>query len=74
MPLFGYSCDECGAEIEVLVRGESEPSCPRCGSRRLSRLASAFTPLQGSTTHPKASVPCGASACCRAENGSCPYS
>ena len=38
MPIYDFTCQECGEQSEVLVRGESQPECPRCGSERMTRL------------------------------------
>ncbi len=46
MPMFGFSCTECGASFEEWVRSASaidEVRCPQCGGKRvhkqLSRVA-----------------------------------
>ena len=53
MPIYEYSCQECGNEFEALVRGEAQPSCPACGAVALERLFSLPT-VQSSGTHDKA--------------------
>lgn len=40
MPLYEYRCENCGAELELLVRGGEEPRCTACGGARLSKLFS----------------------------------
>ena len=52
MPLFQYSCKACGQESEVLVRGSEAPICPACGSEELSKLASHFAAMSGSSKEP----------------------
>lgn len=44
MPIYEYRCDGCGRKVSVLVRrmGEDAEECPRCGSRKLTRLYSRF--------------------------------
>lgn len=40
MPIYEYRCSACGAEAEVLVRGEAMPVCPQCGAQLTKRLPS----------------------------------
>jgi len=40
MPIYEYSCDDCGHEFELLVIRDIEPACPECGERTLTRLLS----------------------------------
>lgn len=42
MPLFEYACRECGHRFETLVVGGRTPDCPRCASKDLEKLYSAF--------------------------------
>jgi putative FmdB family regulatory protein len=68
MPLFEYQCDACGGRFEALLKSAADKpgACPDCGSRKVKRQLSAFSP--------GASVPAGAS--CRtgecAARSSCP--
>ncbi|MDX9973571.1 MAG: zinc ribbon domain-containing protein [FCB group bacterium] len=62
MPLFQYSCKQCGAESEILVRGTEAPACPKCGSTKLEKQLSAFNAVSGKPSMPMA--PCGAAKCC----------
>jgi putative FmdB family regulatory protein len=39
MPLFDFSCRECGHQFEAFVR-KQEPACPKCKSGDLERLMS----------------------------------
>ncbi len=45
MPLFDFHCTACEADFELLVRSDTTPVCPQCGSaaveKRVSRLAPA---------------------------------
>jgi putative FmdB family regulatory protein len=43
MPLYEYSCQKCGAKIELLVRGAETPECPNCRSTKLTKLLSVFS-------------------------------
>ncbi len=75
MPLFGYHCDKCETEFELLVRSDSKPKCPECGSAKLVKLASAFAPMESG---PKCdfSSACGSGAMpgspCGGAHGGCP--
>ncbi|MFY9628963.1 MAG: zinc ribbon domain-containing protein [Methylocystis sp.] len=37
MPLYAYSCKDCNAEFELLVRSSDVPACPSCGSEKLQQ-------------------------------------
>ena len=37
MPIYEYTCESCGHEFEILVRGSQKPTCPSCGKGRLSK-------------------------------------
>jgi len=42
MPVYEYRCENCGEQIEVLVRSGASTTltCPNCGSPRLEKLLS----------------------------------
>lgn len=40
MPIYEYSCRNCGHHFELLVRGQKHPACPSCRSEDLERLLS----------------------------------
>jgi putative FmdB family regulatory protein len=42
MPLFEYSCAECGRRFELLMREGVMPVCPSCRSERVEKQFSAF--------------------------------
>jgi putative FmdB family regulatory protein len=42
MPLFEFTCRECGHRFETLVMGSRQPACPRCSSASLEKLYSTF--------------------------------
>lgn len=69
MPLFVFACQECHAENEILVRGETAPECPSCGSRKLTKQASAFAALSGGARQAEMPASCGAGNCCRMPGG-----
>ena len=41
MPIYEYSCGECGDDFELLVFKSDEPACPKCGSKDLQKKMSA---------------------------------
>ena len=67
MPIFEYTCAECGRTAEILQRRRNErPACPECGSRRMRKQLSAF-----SAGAARAPSPCASGACSLA-GGGCP--
>jgi putative FmdB family regulatory protein len=66
MPIYEYSCVDCGHDFEVLVRGEEKPSCPACGQSHLTKNLS--VPAAPHTTASEPVCParesCGAKHCC----------
>jgi len=45
MPIFEYSCDDCGTKFEKLVRRSAEAdsvACPSCGQAHLTTEYSTF--------------------------------
>jgi len=48
MPIYEYSCDDCGTRFEKLVRA-SDPKllCPSCGQDHLSQELSTFAARAG---------------------------
>ncbi len=40
MPIYEYSCRECGAEFEKLVGAQAAVACPSCESQRVTRRIS----------------------------------
>ena len=43
MPLFEFRCADCAEVVELLVRRDDRPLCPRCSGRRMERLMSAHS-------------------------------
>jgi len=68
MPLFVYSCEECGRDAELLVRGGESVACPHCEGAQMTRQLSApAAPASGGRSLP-VSTPmmgggCGKPAC-----------
>jgi putative FmdB family regulatory protein len=50
IPIYEYSCQDCGHEFEALVRGGETPACPECESRSLERAFS-LPAVRSSGTH-----------------------
>lgn len=47
MPIYEYRCHSCRRKVALLVRqAPVQPTCPRCGSERLSRLISGFAVIR----------------------------
>ncbi|MFH1220626.1 MAG: zinc ribbon domain-containing protein [Candidatus Eisenbacteria bacterium] len=49
LPIFEYECAKCRKLFEVVSSGEDakRPKCPRCSSRRVTKLFSGFSVLSG---------------------------
>jgi len=48
MPLYEYRCDECKRKFTLLMGVTSTKAkkvCPRCGSRKITKLISAISPV-----------------------------
>ena len=48
MPLFEYRCSECGKRFTLLVGVTAEKTplrCPKCGSRKATKLMSRIAPV-----------------------------
>lgn len=55
MPIYEYSCQDCGTKFEKLIRRESDLdalACPSCGEKHLAREHSTFAPQMGSSRQP----------------------
>lgn len=60
MPIYEYSCKDCGNEFETLVRASSVPDCPKCQSADLEKKLSVFaTPAHTVSAAALAADPCG---------------
>ncbi len=58
MPIYEYSCRDCGNEFETLVRASSVPDCPSCHSTELEKKLSVFATASAPDPAPAAG-PCG---------------
>lgn len=73
MPIYEYTCPECGHAFEELVRSSGDADrqkCPKCGKKARRRL-SVFS---ASVASPAPSAPAGGCGSCGMDPGSCPYS
>ena len=51
MPIYEYSCDDCGTKFEKLVRRTADAGaveCPSCGEKHLTQEMSTFAAQVGS--------------------------
>ncbi len=72
MPVYEYTCRDCGERFELLHRSQlSRPSaaCPHCESRRVSREFSVFA--AGKSREGQPVPPNGGCGRCGDPNGSC---
>jgi putative FmdB family regulatory protein len=67
MPIFEYSCDDCGTKFEKLLRRATEANevrCPSCGQEHLTTEYSTFAAHAKSGGAAQARpAECGAGAC-----------
>lgn len=60
MPIYEYTCDHCGRAFEALVRSDTVPTCPQCGSTQLHKQLSVFaTAAVADHAVPAMAGPCG---------------
>jgi len=60
MPIYEYQCGQCQNEFEKLVLNTSEKiSCPKCKSKKVRRVMSAFAFSVGGKFKGTASSSCG---------------
>jgi len=66
MPIFEYSCDDCGTKFEKLVRRSADAEaieCPACGENHLTTEYSTFSARAASPKAAAAPAGCGSEAC-----------
>lgn len=58
MPVYDFTCDDCGGRFETLLPAASapDPDCPQCGNRMRRRLATGVALLGRARTPPHASA------------------
>jgi putative FmdB family regulatory protein len=60
MPLFEYSCADCGGEFEKIVPSYKTPvACDRCQSTRVEKKLSVFAVAGGGSAESPAEGGCG---------------
>lgn len=73
MPLYEYTCEDCHERSELLINGQTEPECPKCGGHKLHKEFSTFATSgdsqnRGAGAGHQHSAGCG---CCMGPQGSC---
>ncbi len=72
MPLYEYLCRECSRESELLVHSGQDPTCPECGSAKLTKLLSVVSaPSRNGAADAQRDIPqgpCGSSCACFPSN------
>lgn len=63
MPIYEFTCRQCDARVEHLVRTEADArglTCPKCGSKNLERQFSTFAAHAApAASTPLSRAPCG---------------
>lgn len=80
MPIYEFACGKCGDTFEVLVRSRNDPAptCPACGSKRVTKALAAFAVGKAAAKFPPSCGACSESRSCRAAGaggcagGACP--
>jgi len=44
MPIYDYRCKDCNKTFDLLIRTDTIPACPECGSLQLEKLVSLLAP------------------------------
>jgi putative FmdB family regulatory protein len=72
MPIYEYSCQDCGTKFEKLVRRDSDAlECPSCGKNHLQQELSVFSAhTHAGHNHQAAAPSCPSGGCCP-NAGSC---
>jgi len=67
MPIYEYTCRECGTEFEHLERGDEAAVCPSCGKKRLEKkfsVPAAHTASSGPGCEAADAGVCNPDRCC----------
>lgn len=61
MPIYEYTCQDCGTDFELLVRSDTRLECPTCQSTQLEKQLSVFATAESSSAAPAMAcgAPCG---------------
>lgn len=66
MPIYEYSCEDCGTKFEKLVRRTSEEvACPSCGQNHLKTELSTFAAHANGTAKRSTEMPACPGGMCR---------
>lgn len=66
MPIFEYSCEDCGTKFEKLVRRSTDSvECPSCGQNHLKTELSTFAAHANGSTKSESSMPSCPSGMCQ---------
>ena len=68
MPLYEYSCQDCGENFEKMIRFSEQnpiPTCPKCESHNTQKEISTVASFGGTTSAMGGSTSCG----CRPSSG-----
>jgi putative FmdB family regulatory protein len=66
MPIFEYSCEDCGTKFEKLVRRTGEEvACPSCGQNHLKTELSTFAAHANGSTKQSTQMPSCPGGMCR---------
>ncbi len=58
MPIYEYTCKDCGKSSELIVSSETQISCEHCGSKKLKRELSSFAFSRGGSSSPACAPSC----------------
>jgi putative FmdB family regulatory protein len=65
MPIYEYSCEDCGTKFEKLVRRQGDDvACPSCGQAHLKTELSTFAAHAGSAKGKSSEMPACAGGMC----------
>jgi putative FmdB family regulatory protein len=60
MPIFEYLCQKCGTRFEVLLSSAgTKETCASCGSAKVEKQFSTFSPSVATSSSPCADAGCG---------------
>jgi putative FmdB family regulatory protein len=64
MPIYEYSCEDCGTKFEKLVRQSDDVVCPSCGQAHLKTELSTFAAHTGGAKSKNSEMPACAGGMC----------
>lgn len=72
MPIYEYTCRDCGTTFEFLVFSGAQPHCPQCEQQNLERVLSVTAPgrvKQAAAAPPPACGGCPSAGACGLDPG-----